>query len=173
MRFSTAFCVCKKHPVRVPFYKLSCFSDGKCIDKENSKAKEENQSCDSEEFQPRRKIFILMCHQYIVQKSEEWCCQERTDHGKAKHGGNLSSKELDDDDTDDSGNGHPDVQRFTRILFLPNQESQRFLIDTRVAIYNGDDCPKDTEESDEGNQISRPFAKDRGVHAHELRNVLG
>ena len=42
---------------------------------------------------------------------------------KRKHGGNLTSKEFDDYDTNDSGNGHPDVQRFASILFLTYQES--------------------------------------------------
>ena len=40
----------KKAPRKGAIYKLSCFSDSKCIDKEDSEAKEENQSCDSEEF---------------------------------------------------------------------------------------------------------------------------
>ena len=83
--FSTAFFVYKKHPIRMPFYKLSCFSDGKCIDKEDSETKEENQSCNSEEFQPRRKIFIFTGDQDIVQKGKERCCKERSNHGKAEH----------------------------------------------------------------------------------------
>ena len=128
----------------MPFYKLSCFADGKCIDKEDSEAKEENQSCDSEEFQPRRKIFIFTCDQHIVQKGKEWCCKKRSNHGEAEHGWNLTGKELDDDDTNDSCDGHPDVQRFTIILFLICQELKGGLIDTWIAIDNSNDCPKDT-----------------------------
>jgi hypothetical protein len=42
----------------------------------------------------------------------------------------LTGKELDDDDTNDSCDGHPDVQRFTIILFLICQELKGGLVDT-------------------------------------------
>ena len=85
----------------------------------------------------------------------------------------MSSKEFNNYDTNDSGNGHPDVQRFARILFLTNQESQRFLIDTRVAIDNGDDRSKDKKKGVKGDQITGPLSKNRGIHTHKLIDLFG
>ncbi len=85
--------------------------------------------------------------------------------------GNLISKEFDDDDTNNMVMVIQMFERFARIL-LTNQESQRFLIDTRVTIdvtvITGS---KDTEKGDKGNQITDHSPKNRGIHTHKLRNV--
>ena len=82
----TEFSLEMKPYLHLALCRLSCFSDCECVDKEDGEAKEENQSCNGKVLEPRRKIFVFTRYQGVVQKSEEWCCQERTNHGKAEHG---------------------------------------------------------------------------------------